>query len=346
MAGNIVLGVYVLLPLLLWRSVYIIFVKRRWHRRESRPWWVLPAGNVLIFVSLLSIVLPVGEVYYRFVYDTTDDFAKSRVMVDWYAKHYHLNKMGVRDSVTSYSQKFTPGLRRVSFIGDSFTVGLGVADVEDRFANLIRKTHLDWQVHLLAQDGRDIDEHIGGVRALASMGYDMDIMVLVYCLNDIDDLIEPWQEKLKQLYAHPTPFVIRQSYLLDTLYNRWKIATDSELHDYDGLLVDAYNDSHWRIQQARLRELRDIVVSGGGRFVVVTFPFMHHMGPDNPFREVHEKLDAFWSQLGTPHLDLLPVFSSHASQTLVVNQRDPHPNEKAHALAAAAVEKFVGKQMQ
>jgi hypothetical protein len=40
-----------------------------------------------------------------------------------------------------------------------------------------------------------------------------------------------------------------------------------------------------------------------------------------------------------PVLDLRPVLESHAGEGLTVNRFDAHPNERAHALAAAAIER-------
>ena len=60
---------------------------------------------------------------------------------------------------------------------------------------------------------------------------------------------------------------------------------------------------------------------------------------------VHDQLAVFWKELNVPHLDLLPVFRDSASKTLTVNRFDAHPNETAHALAGAAIGKFLASQM-
>jgi len=38
-------------------------------------------------------------------------------------------------------------------------------------------------------------------------------------------------------------------------------------------------------------------------------------------------------------LDLEPVLRAHASENLMVSRFDGHPNERAHAIAAEAIEK-------
>jgi hypothetical protein len=73
----------------------------------------------------------------------------------------------------------------------------------------------------------------------------------------------------------------------------------------------------------------------------VTFPFVHNLGPDYQYRRVHERLDEAWRDLEVPHLDLLSAFEAHPSANLVVNPRDAHPNERAHAIAAKPIAAFI-----
>jgi hypothetical protein len=83
------------------------------------------------------------------------------------------------------------------------------------------------------------------------------------------------------------------------------------------------------------------VRSSHGRLLVVTFPFLDELAADSPYRGVHDRLSSLWRQLGTPNLDLRDLYVSHASEDLVVNSHDAHPNERAHALAADAIEAFL-----
>jgi hypothetical protein len=79
---------------------------------------------------------------------------------------------------------------------------------------------------------------------------------------------------------------------------------------------------------------------------VVTFPFVHAVGPDYAFHNAHERLNECWSALKVPHLDLLPVFSGLRPETITVNRYDPHPNEYANRLAAEKIEPFLVEQMK
>ena len=94
-----------------------------------------------------------------------------------------------------------------------------------------------------------------------------------------------------------------------------------------------------------LQAMRDIVHARGGQFLVVTFPFLHAMGAEYEYQDVHARLNDLWSELDVPHLDLLNAYESHDSNQLVVNQYDAHPNERAHMIAARAIAAFVERHM-
>ena len=158
-------GLFVAAPLV---SVGLLTVFIRRVKRSKLPtgWGRLIAGNTLVLCCLVTPVLLAGETYYRFVYDTTDSLAYTRVSERWEMRHWRLNNVGCRDNVP-YAPTLTPGKRRISFVGDSFTAGHGISDVEDRFPNLLRRAHPDWEVHVVAKVvlflASDDAAHINGV---------------------------------------------------------------------------------------------------------------------------------------------------------------------------------------
>lgn len=79
--------------------------------------------------------------------------------------------------------------------------------------------------------------------------------------------------------------------------------------------------------------------------MVVTFPFVNAVGPKYPYAAIHSQLDEFWKAENVPHLDLLSVYNNEAATKLTVNRFDAHPNEYAHQLATAAIEKFVAQNL-
>jgi hypothetical protein len=228
----------------------------------------------------------------------------------------------------------------VSFIGDSFTAGHGITNVDDRFVNRLRQiTQGSIDVHALAEVGRDTGAEIKLIRDLRREGYQFDIVVLVYCLNDISDIV-PGQHDLTERAAAPAAkpsFLVEHSYLINTYYYRIKARFDPRASRYYDFVRAAYAGPVWEQQKKRLRELSQLCESTGAQLAVVIFPFMHSLGANYDFRQVHETIGQYWQGVGVPCLDLLPVFEPHADEPLMVSAYDAHPNERAHELAAQAI---------
>jgi hypothetical protein len=300
-------------------------------------------GNLLVFVFLLSPILLIGEVYYRFFYDTTDSFGLTRVYSEWFSRHYHSNNYGMRDTI-QYTLK-PIGKKRITFLGDSFTAGHGVADVEDRFANRIRAMRPDLEIHVFAINGWDTDIEMVNLRKMKQDGYQTGQIVLVYTLNDIATLIPEWEAILDRIYSVQPGFLVRHSYFINTLYFRHFAASDPDISNYYGFVRSAYEGPLWEKQREQLTSIQSFLAEEGIDFCVVTFPFLQDIGPDYPYREIHKQLNDLWDRLGVPHLDLLAVYEKSRAEDLIVNRRDPHPNEFAHSIAAEEINKFLKSRM-
>ena len=297
-----------------------------------------------LFSLLLLVVLSFagGELYYRFVYDTTDSVAYTKVSQQWGKRYIVVNSAGFRDNI-QYSLPIAPGKRRVSFLGDSFTAGHGVKSVEDRFPNRLRAKHPQWEVHVLARVGWDTGKELEEIEKYRRSGYQFDLVVLVYCLNDVADLFAEWTKAVQEIQADAQRggWLRRNSFFLDILYHRRIAATNPYVKHYYDFVKQGYQGAKWELQKQRLQAIRQSVESGGGKFAVVTFPFLQSLGKGYEYQPVHEELARFWKERHVPHLDLLPAFAEVPRQELIVNAYDPHPNEFANSLAAKAIEDFL-----
>ncbi len=320
------------------------FFRRQPQRRKPGLPRLL-AGNALVLAFLFSIVALIGEAHYRFFFDSTESFGLTKTTKRWFSRHFEKNNSGFRDSV-DYLRTMSAGKRRVTFLGDSFTVGHGVADVEDRFANQVRAMRPGWEVHVLASPGWDTGRELEIMEIYSDQDSQIDVVALIYCLNDIADIVPEWQDILHRIYAASTPgFWVQNSYLFNTLYYRWKVPRDPDTSSYYDFVLKNYEGAVWENQKRRLQTLRDFVDAQGGQLVVVTFPFVHNLGPDYQYRRVHARLDEVWRDLKVPHLDLLKVFEADPTAELVVNSYDAHPNERAHAIAAESIATFIDEQL-
>jgi lysophospholipase L1-like esterase len=304
----------------------------------------LLVGNALVLLCLMTSILLAGETYFRFFCDTTDSLAFTRISERWVQRHWRVNSAGCRDNV-EYSPALAPGKHRITFVGDSFTAGHGIKDVEDRFPNWLRRAHPDWEVHVLATVGLDTGPELTLMRKVFARGYQVDQVVLVYCLNDIGDLMPPQvdsAERVREQLDHGNWFV-RNSYMINLWYHHYWASRDPCLRNYFPFVREAYHGALWEQQRERLKAFRDLVQSHGGRLAVVTFPFLNALGPDYEYRAVHDKLDRFWQELGVPQLDLLPVYEGLPPSEVTVNRYDAHPNELANRLAAQAIDQWLQK---
>jgi hypothetical protein len=310
-------------------------------KAEMMKWLRLLYINGLVFFFCLGLLFLGGEAYYRFFYDTTDSFGLSRITTRWFQKYYRHNRLGFRDDI-DYAMKRASGRRRISFIGDSFTAGHGVKDPDRRFANLIRKEKSEWEIHILASNGFDTGAEMALFEKAMHEGYELQDVVLVYCLNDIADIVPEWRTILERIYKQDRPgFWVKNSYLINMLYYRLKAIRDPDISRYYHFVGAAYEGTVWEAQQKRLKQWKEAIESHGGRLAVVTFPFLHAMGSSYEYQEIHEKLNRFWKETGVPHLDLLPVYQNYSAHQLTVNRFDAHPNEFAHALAAEKIRQFL-----
>jgi len=341
-AGDvIVFAAFVLLPCV---SAGLLALLARYSQRNPHRarGWIVGGANVLVFVFLSSVVLLVMESYYRFWCDTTDQFAITRVSQRWLTRHFNQFTSGFRDNVPIYPLKRTPGKRRITFFGDSFTAGHGIPNVDDRFANRIRKMKPDWEIQVMAVNGADTGNEWDTAQWALNQGGELGEAVLVYCLNDITDMDPEWQAAMNRFHsATNLPYLCTHSFCLNTWYYRIKGMLDPDITHYDRIILGDYNGPLWDEQKQRLTAFRNLIESHGSQLRVVTFPFFDKLGPHYEYAGVHKKLDDFWREIGVPHLDLLNLYESHRDKTLTVNSHDPHPNEYAHAMAADAILKFL-----
>jgi len=351
-AEDVALAVFIALPILLGLAARAFFRRVRAARAIApTPRRTLVAGNLLVLAFLVSILMLAGECWCRFVYDSPDSFNATRASARWFERHYRKNSDSFRDDVEYDLGPVPAGRRRVTFIGDSFTAGHGVPDVADRFANRIRAARPGWDIHVFAIDGWDtgaesdfVTQHIP---EFTKGRYGFDEVVLVYCLNDICDIVPGIGELDARIQkAHEKGVLARSSYLFDMLRFLWIVSTDDEIRGYFPKVESAYTGAVWDAQKVRLRALRDFVTSHGGRLSVVTWPMLHRLGDDYPFREAHRSLDAFWQAEGVPHLDLLDTFAGRSAGALVVGRFDAHPNEEAHRVASEAMVRWLDAEMR
>ena len=158
--------------------------------------------------------------------------------------------------------------------------------MEDRFPNRLRRAHPEWEIHVLAHVGLDTGREMAEMRKVFARGYQADLVVLVYCLNDIGDLLPNQTEAMMRALdaLDDSDWLVRNSYMLNLWYYHYKADRDPYFGNYYSFVRAAYDGPVWQQQQQRLKEFRDLVLAHGARFAVVTFPFLHALGPHYEYR--------------------------------------------------------------
>lgn len=302
-------------------------------------WLVL--GNAMMLLVLLSGLLLVAESYYRWIYDTTEGPDLSRASQQWFRRHYRSNNAGFRDNV-DYSMQPDEGKRRVAFVGDSFTAGHGVVDVNDRFANRVRRQLApDVEVHCLAINGLDTVHQTDLLKELFGQDYRTDVVALVYCANDLSDLIPDLPRQGNTVKARVESLGwLRESYALDMLHCRWIMATDPDSLRYFPDLAAAYEGPIWEQQVERVRALREVCRQHNAELAIVLFPFMLEI-EGTSFEPAYDKVAALCAAEGIPFLDLRAVFAAHADEQLNVSAVDAHPNARANEIAGETIAEWL-----
>jgi hypothetical protein len=324
--------------------VVLLKIRRKW--RPALPWrvkWINAALSVWMLLAALTAV----ELYFAVVYDQSDSYNMSKVSEHWFARHVRRNEFGFRDD-REFPAKVPDGMRRIGFVGDSFTFGHGIKAVADRFSDRVARS-LD-----AARPGEFVVSNIGelawgvpdvtaAVKAIVvDRGRRIDLLVYTICLNDIEGDEPASSDEYLRLGLHAPQFLpFRETYFLNMLYFRIQQAQLPEVRNYYSQLAASYGSAPWNGMQRKLDQLREFCQDRGIDLRVVIFPFLHNLGPEYPFTAAHEQLAEYFRQANVPCLDLLPTLLAHAGEGLTVNRFDAHPNERAHALAAEAIEKHL-----
>jgi lysophospholipase L1-like esterase len=299
--------------------------------------------NALLSAWLILAVLTLPELYCALFYDQTDSFSLTNTSRRWYQIHVQTNPSGFRDS-DPFPNTLPDGMRRICFVGDSFTFGHGIKNIQDRFSDRIavelkRDQTQKYRVSNLALPGLDTR------RLVDDLLYDwirdkvqIDVMIYTFVLNDIEYFDERTAEFYqRQQQTLPRFFLFRDTYFYNLQYHRLKQFTKSQPSDYYDYLKHSYETEPWQRLVQKFDELQRLCDLNGIELQIVIFPFLHNLGSDYPFRSAHAKLYAHFSSHHIPVLDLEPILAPHVSEGLAVSRFDAHPNERAHELAAEAI---------
>ncbi len=231
-------------------------------------------------------------------------------------------------------EKTAPGVARIAFVGDSTTLGWGVAEQE---------TFAEQVIAELKRKGRKVDGFNLGVgnynttQELAlfrERGAKMkpDIIVLTYFINDAEPMPSYKQESWLDL--HSAAWILL-SYRVDSLKRLFGDLPDWKKY-YRGLYKP--DAAGWKATQQALGGFADVARGLGAQLIVFNLPELRELQP-YPFEDVTAKVRATVESKGVAFIDLLPAVEKLDPQGLWVTVPDPHPNGRANTVFSGQMTK-------
>lgn len=307
---------------------------------QKRPRLRLIVGNLLVFMTALSLAGLIGESYFRFLVVETDSYGASLVSKRWFLLYPQTNSIYCRDK--EWIEGRRPGVHRIAFIGDSFTYGWGINDSQDRFTEIIQarfdaQAPGQYEVMNVAWSGWGTFDHIGAVHDMIQ-DYAVDEIVLVHVPNDIESLLPVTADYDPKLPPRSRYINVDHSYLLNYLFHRVLAPRTRQVSTYWDWLAKGYADKAiWSRQEAQFDRILSLCEASGTRIRVVLFPFLFTSGGQFQSDRVQAQVAAYFAAKSVPTLDLYPQISAEDPRMMMVNSHDPHPNERANRLVAEAI---------
>jgi len=223
-------------------------------------------------------------------------------------------------------EKAPAGVARIAFVGDSTTLGWGVAQNETAAARVTAA---------LLKEGRKVDSYnlgVGNHNTLQELTLfrdsaaklKPDIIVLSYFINDAEPM--PTYGQTSWLDEHSAAWVVFK-YRLDSLMRQF-----GEAPDWKRYYRELYRDdaAGWQQTRKAIQGFAATAREMGVKLVVFNIPELRELKP-YPFPEVTAKVKADVEGLGVPFFDMLPTVQNLDPASLWVTVPDPHPNGAAMA---------------
>ncbi len=240
------------------------------------------------------------------------------------------------------------GVRRVEFLGDSFTYGRGVP--EDRIFASIAAARLSAggapvEAVNISKPGWDTADEVEALKTVG-LPLDPDLVVVVFFLNDATHLdsnpVIAW--RMNREINRRDGVLNRISRLYDTwdwIRRRRRVAAET-LRDYkESYLGSPDHQVLWERCKTALADGKQACDARGVPIAVVIFPMLLELNEDHPFRDVHERVAEACKAIGVPVLDLLPAFEGEDGPSLWIAPDNAHPDDRGHKIAGEAIARFI-----
>lgn len=292
----------------------------------------------LATVLFFCLNLTLAEAYFRFIYDSSDGLGFLKVNQKWHERHIRLNGDFRRDE--EFKLQKTREISRVCAIGDSITFGYGIANIEDRYTEILEKSLREdgykVEIYNLAISGANFRDAVTTYRNYRFLN--CDIILYQYVANDIRD--NEQQAKILLENSKVSPLIkkaLGTFYFFDFVY--WRLNqrySDSfaKLQEID--FAPFENQEKLKDHLSEISKFLEEIKSDKKKIVVVIFPMFYSL--DNSYPGwIHTLIEAYFAKESATVVDLLPLAIGKNLKDLRASRFDAHPNEYFHKLTAARV---------
>ena len=250
----------------------------------------------------------------------------------YYGAHLKTNALGFRDR--DMPAEKAAGVKRILFLGDSFTLGWGVP-FDETYSQRLEK--------MLNGRGRRVETVNAGVGnynsvmelelfKLKGLAMDPDLVILMYYIND--------PEPTPRVAASLEYNLIKHSYLIAFLFDRYiKLKPLMDKHyDWKAYYAGLFKEDSpgFAANRQALQDLIKLCADRKIKLLIVNIPELRVL-KDYPFPMATQFIESIAKEGRVPFLDLLPALAPEDPRSLWVTPEDPHANSKANALMAEAI---------
>jgi hypothetical protein len=321
------LGIIVFL-IALGAAIVAGMVQKRWPTLQS-----IMQGLFVSYVTVL-LMLVGAELYFRFVY-ADSGYWWTLARANWEDRYVEMNALGFRDR--EWHPEDTDGKQTVLVLGDSFTMGDGVENIEDRFGDVLGE-HLgdDYAVINLGIADTSTRDQLDVLKDYPIQN--PDVVVWQYFLNDINDAGASIGDQYWPNVPTDWPQFVDESYFANLVY--WRLApyfTAVDTADKDSFWGWAYyaydNSAIWSIHAEEIHNLVAYVDSIDARLIVVIFPNLRDPVSSIPYVDrVAQALEAEGVTDVLRLYDAAADFIENREESIIVSARDDHPSAAFHRL--------------
>ncbi len=301
------------------------------------------ATGLLLMLTTALVIFWGAEAYLRIFYITTDAYGFTAMNYWWYQNFYFkdLNSLGYRDYEPLPDE---PGITRIAIVGDSFTAGHGISNIDETFPQALEKLlGQGYDVNTVAQSGWDSIDHTAWLNAYYEniAPRQPQVVVLSYYLNDIDYLLtgEADPNTAFDFLDLNTPggwFVLNFFVPNYIYYNIAQFTQPARNTNFTDRLIRAHqDDAIWAQHEPYLQQFHQWCADHDARLIVMLWPQLAAI-PQSQVA-LQRVSDFFAAQSNTTVVNLSPLLEAYPTRDLLVNRFDSHPSVLANRIAAEAL---------